>query len=209
MKRSRRFDGVGPTRITRGSGFAPLKVAVERLVVDLCVLDRTRAGHVTPRPVSRRAKAASPVQRVLSARGINLGTRPLRAVTSGSTDRSDTAKVESRVWTRSTGFHRGGQRPPCRKQRAIGPARHLFLHSRPQGDRHGEPGLLVEAAWHHKPRYVIGKTMRERWDLAPAAARIRGDEGNRRLHDRWVRFIARKKKPRPEHHPGRAPHPAH
>jgi len=30
--------------------------------------------------------------------------------------------------------------------------------------------LLVEAAWHHKPRYVIGKTMRDRWDLAPAAA---------------------------------------
>src|SRR3954469_4327654 len=54
--------------------------------------------------------------------------------------------------------------------------------------------LLVEAAWHHKPRYVIGKTMRDRWDLAPAAARIRGDEGNRRLHGRWVRFIARKKR---------------
>ena len=54
--------------------------------------------------------------------------------------------------------------------------------------------LLVEAAWHHKPRYVIGKTMRERWDLAPAAARIRGDEGNRRLHARWVRFIDRKKR---------------
>jgi transposase len=54
--------------------------------------------------------------------------------------------------------------------------------------------LLVEAAWHHKPRYVVGKTMRDRWDLAPAAARIRGDQGNRRLHDRWVRFAARKKK---------------
>lgn len=54
--------------------------------------------------------------------------------------------------------------------------------------------LLVEAAWHHRPRYVVGKTMRDRWELAPAAARIRGDEGNRRLHDRWVRFIARKKK---------------
>jgi transposase len=53
--------------------------------------------------------------------------------------------------------------------------------------------LLVEAAWHHKPRYVVGKTMRERWDLAPTAARIRGDEGNRRLHARWVRFIDRKK----------------
>ena len=42
--------------------------------------------------------------------------------------------------------------------------------------------LLVEAAWHHQARYVAGKTMRDRWDLAPAAARARGDAGNRRLH---------------------------
>jgi transposase len=42
--------------------------------------------------------------------------------------------------------------------------------------------LLVEAAWHHRSRYRVGKTMRERWELAPAAARARGDEGNRRLH---------------------------
>jgi transposase len=32
--------------------------------------------------------------------------------------------------------------------------------------------LLVEAAWHHRARYRIGKTMRDRWSLAPAAARI-------------------------------------
>ena len=54
--------------------------------------------------------------------------------------------------------------------------------------------LLVEAAWHHRPRYRIGKTMRDRWDLAPAAARVRGDEGNQRLHQRWVRFIDRRKR---------------
>lgn len=54
--------------------------------------------------------------------------------------------------------------------------------------------LLVEAAWHHRPRYTIGATMRARWDLAPAAARARGDEGNRRLHHRWVKFIDRKKR---------------
>ncbi|MDP3968730.1 MAG: IS110 family transposase [Nocardioides sp.] len=54
--------------------------------------------------------------------------------------------------------------------------------------------LLVEAAWHHRGRYVVGKTMRERWDLAPASARARGDEGNRRLHHRWVKFIDRRKK---------------
>jgi transposase len=53
--------------------------------------------------------------------------------------------------------------------------------------------LLVEAAWHHRARYQIGKTMRDRWDLAPAAARVRGDEGNRRLHQRWVKFIDRRK----------------
>ena len=54
--------------------------------------------------------------------------------------------------------------------------------------------LLVEAAWHHRPRYTVGKTMRDRWELAPAAARVRGDEGNRRLHQRWVKFIERRKK---------------
>ena len=54
--------------------------------------------------------------------------------------------------------------------------------------------LLVEAAWHHRPRYTVGKIMRDRWDLAPAAARARGDEGNRRLHQRWMKFDARKKK---------------
>jgi transposase len=54
--------------------------------------------------------------------------------------------------------------------------------------------LLVEAAWHHRSRYRIGKTMRDRWDLAPAAARMRGDEGNRRLHHRWMKFIERRKK---------------
>lgn len=53
--------------------------------------------------------------------------------------------------------------------------------------------LLVEAAWHHRPRYVVGKTMRDRWDLASPAARARGDAGNWRLHARWERFAARKK----------------
>ena len=37
--------------------------------------------------------------------------------------------------------------------------------------------------------------MRDRWELAPAAARARGHEGNRRLHHRWQVFNARKKRP--------------
>ena len=55
--------------------------------------------------------------------------------------------------------------------------------------------LLVEAAWHHRAHYRAGKTMRDRWDLAPAAARVRGDEGNHRLHARWVSFNERRKRP--------------
>jgi len=54
--------------------------------------------------------------------------------------------------------------------------------------------LLVEAAWHHRTRYAPGAVMRARWDLAPAAARARGDLGNRRLHRRWVRFTDHKKR---------------
>jgi transposase len=54
--------------------------------------------------------------------------------------------------------------------------------------------LLVEAAWHHRPRYRVGAVMRARWDQAPAAARARGDEGNRRLHQRWVSFLERRKR---------------
>ena len=54
--------------------------------------------------------------------------------------------------------------------------------------------LLVEAAWHHRARYVAGTTMRDRWALATPAARARGDAGNRRLHDRWISFNLRRKR---------------
>ena len=37
--------------------------------------------------------------------------------------------------------------------------------------------------------------MRTRWEQAPPAARARGHEGNRRLHQRWQTFTARRKKP--------------
>jgi transposase len=54
--------------------------------------------------------------------------------------------------------------------------------------------LLVEAAWHHKPRYVVGKTLQARWDQAPASARVRAHAGNQRLHHRWVVYSERKKR---------------
>ena len=56
--------------------------------------------------------------------------------------------------------------------------------------------LLVEAAWHHRKTYRHpGQVMQARWEQAPPAARARGHEGNRRLHQRWQTFTARRKKP--------------
>lgn len=55
-------------------------------------------------------------------------------------------------------------------------------------------GCLRESAWHHKPRYIAGTTMRERWALSTAAAAARGDAGNRRLHHRWTVLTAHKKR---------------
>lgn len=55
--------------------------------------------------------------------------------------------------------------------------------------------LLVEAAWHHRPRYAPGAVLRRRWDAASAPARARGHAGNRRLHERWASFDQRHKRP--------------
>ena len=54
--------------------------------------------------------------------------------------------------------------------------------------------LLVEAAWHAPTAVPDRQTMRDRRALAPAAARDRGDQGNRRLHHRWVQFLTRRKR---------------
>lgn len=55
--------------------------------------------------------------------------------------------------------------------------------------------LLIESAWHHKPRYAPGKTITGRWAHVPAAVAARGDAGNhRRLHHRWQVLTAKHKK---------------
>ena len=80
------------------------------------------------------------------------------------------------------------------------PSEHSSGNSRAQGpitktgNTHARR-LLVEAAWHHRTTYRPGKVMRDRWELATPAARARGDAGNRRLHQRWVNFTERRKRP--------------
>ena len=81
--------------------------------------------------------------------------------------------VEIGDWTRFTGSTIGA---------FVGlvPTEHSSGGSRSQGsitktgNTHARR-LLVEAAWHHaKPYRIPGKTMRDRWELAPAAAPSHG-----------------------------------
>jgi transposase len=100
--------------------------------------------------------------------------------------------VEIGDWTRFTGASIGAFVGLTPAEYSSGASRTLGPITK-TGNSHVRR-LLVEAAWHHRARYRPGKTLRDRWDLAPAAARVRGDHGNRRLHHRWVRFIDRRKR---------------
>ena len=55
--------------------------------------------------------------------------------------------------------------------------------------------LLVEAAWHHRKPYRPTAVRRRRWQLASPAAVARAQAGNHRLHQRWVGYADRKKRP--------------
>jgi transposase len=55
--------------------------------------------------------------------------------------------------------------------------------------------LLVEASWHHRQQYRLGRELMRRQAGRPPAVRDRADRGNRRLHQRWKRFDVRDKRP--------------
>ena len=54
--------------------------------------------------------------------------------------------------------------------------------------------LLVEAAWHYRPRPRIGKALTERQDGQPAAAVAIAWSAQQRLHRTWTRLEARAKR---------------
>ncbi|OLL17961.1 IS110 family transposase [Rhodococcus sp. M8] len=101
--------------------------------------------------------------------------------------------VEIGDWTRFTGNTIGSFVGLVPSEQSSGASRVQGSITK-TGNTHARR-LLVEAAWHHRPRYRVGSVLRSRWEQAPAAARVRGDEGNRRLHGRWVGFLERRKRP--------------
>jgi transposase len=100
--------------------------------------------------------------------------------------------VEIGDWNRFTGASLGSYLGLTPSEHSSGGSRRLGGITK-AGNTHVRR-LLIEAAWHHKPRYVVGATLQARWDLAPTAARVRAHAGNQRLHQRWVTLDARGKK---------------
>ena len=100
--------------------------------------------------------------------------------------------VEIGDWTRFSGASIGAFVGLTPSEHSSGSTRSLGSITK-TGNSHARR-LLVEAAWHHRSGYRPGKTMHDRWALAPANAQARGDAGNRRLHRQWLRFTARQKR---------------
>jgi transposase len=99
--------------------------------------------------------------------------------------------VEIGDWDRFTGASIGAYLGLVPTEHSSGQSRHQRGITK-TGNTHARR-LLIEAAWHHKARHTVGAVMRERWDQAPPAARVRGHEGNQRLNHRWATYTARKK----------------
>ena len=54
--------------------------------------------------------------------------------------------------------------------------------------------LLLTSGGVTNPNIDSALVQLRRWELAPPAARARGDQGNRRLHGRWDSLTARRRR---------------
>jgi transposase len=142
---------------------------------------------------ARRARLDAAIIEMAGDREFTALARRLACLRGVATLTSFGLAVEIGDWTRFTGNSIGAFA-------GLVPSEHSSGSSRVQGsitktgNRHVRR-LLVEAAWHHRAPYRPSKTLRDRWELSTPAARARADAGNRRLHERWVAFNLRKKRP--------------
>jgi transposase len=157
----------------------------------------TRAAYEADREavdfaLARRARLDAAIAALAADSEFTTVTRRLCCLRGISTLTGFALAVELGDWGRFTGSSIGAYL-------GLVPSEHSSGDSRRQGgitktgNTHARR-LLIEAAWHHKPRYTIGPVLQARWDQATPAARTRGHAGNQRLHHQWVRYAARRKK---------------
>jgi transposase len=119
-------------------------------------------------------------------------TRRLACLRGISTLTGFALAVEIGDWHRFTGASIGAYLGLVPSEHSTGSSRRLGAITK-TGNSHVRR-LLIESAWHHKPVYKVGPTLRARWDLAPEHVRVRAHAGNRRLHERWINYSSRHKK---------------
>ena len=101
--------------------------------------------------------------------------------------------VEVGDWTRFTGKTIGAYLGLVPSEHSSGATRSQGSITK-TGNAHARR-LLVEAAWHHRRPYrTATRDMRARWDKADEASRVRGHQGNQRLHRQWEKFEASHKR---------------
>jgi transposase len=100
--------------------------------------------------------------------------------------------VEIGDWHRLTGRAIGAYLGLVPSEYSSGPSR-IQGGVTKTGNSHARR-LLIEAAWHHRPRYRVSAKLQRRWAAADPAARARAQLANQRLHTRWRSFDARKKR---------------
>ncbi len=143
---------------------------------------------------ARRARLDEKITTLAQSSEFTALARRLACLRGISTLTSFALAVEIGDWDRFTGSSIGAYL-------GLVPSEHSSGQSRSQGgitktgNRHVRR-LLIEAAWHHRTTYRgPGATLQRRWDQAPASARVRAHAGNQRLHQRWITYNLRKKRP--------------
>lgn len=142
--------------------------------------------------LARRDRLDAEIQAMANDSSFTDVTRRLACLRGISTLSAFALAVEIGDWHRFTGATIAAYLGLVPSEHSSGASRSLGPITK-TGNSHARR-LLIEAAWHHKPVYRPGKTMTDRWAMAPAQVAARGDAGNRRLHHRWQVLTASKKK---------------
>jgi len=142
--------------------------------------------------VARRARLDEAIAAMAADSEFTAVTRRVSCLRGVSTLTAFALAVEIGDWDRFTGATIGSYLGLVPSEHSSGGSRRQGSITK-AGNTHARR-LLVEAAWHHKPHYTVGPTLRGRWELAPEAARVRAHQGNQRLHHRWNSYDQRHKK---------------
>jgi transposase len=142
--------------------------------------------------LARRDRLDTDIARMAAASEFTTVTNRLGCLRGISTLTGFALAVEIGDWDRFTGRTIAAYLGLVPSEHSSGGSRSLGPITK-TGNTHARR-LLIESAWHHKPSYVAGKTMTDRWAQSTPAAAARGDAGNRRLHHRWRVLTEHKKK---------------